>query len=96
MIELSAGSLSELDLSNNLIQVETDKQKRIWERFLDPFKKSTMLKKLHLGGNPLGTFGMEILAKRYVRNPLVYAVGYSHIIGLISRLLLLAMVLVSE
>ncbi|KAE8148249.1 hypothetical protein BDV25DRAFT_141964 [Aspergillus avenaceus] len=69
MVELSAGDLKDLDLSNNNIEVGDNKRdKEIWLKFLDSFKNCYMLKRLGLGNNPLGPVGMETLARVYLKS----------------------------
>lgn len=69
-ISLSAGYLEDLDLSDNQIKVSSEDEKEDWRQFLASFKNCFMLKQLNLGGNPLGTLGIEILAKAYIESPL--------------------------
>lgn len=75
VIELSADYLRDLDLSNNEFRVEAKEEMESWENFLKSFETCSMLKRLNLGGNPLGSFGMEILAKTYIQSPLVVEVS---------------------
>ncbi|KAL5355152.1 hypothetical protein BJX96DRAFT_170397 [Aspergillus floccosus] len=70
LIELSAGDLRELDISHNSIRVETPEEQMMWRNFLLSFKNCYMLKKLHLGSNPLGPSGVEILARVYIKSDL--------------------------
>ncbi|KAL4892693.1 hypothetical protein BDV59DRAFT_202440 [Aspergillus ambiguus] len=70
VVSLSAGDLREIDLSQNNIRIHTSKEKDIWRDFLDSFKDCYVLKKLDLGGNPLGSAGAEILARVYIKSDL--------------------------
>lgn len=74
-ISLSAEHLEDLDLSDNQIKISSDSEKKDWRLFLASFKNCFMLKRLNLGGNPLGTPGIEILAKTYIESPLYIGVG---------------------
>ncbi|KAJ5823569.1 hypothetical protein N7447_005909 [Penicillium robsamsonii] len=69
-IRLSSGDLSNLDISQNCIEVRTSGQKLAWKYFLTSFKECYMLKKVNFSGNPLGTPGVEILARIYTRSEL--------------------------
>lgn len=69
VIELGSDCLRDLDLSNNELKVQTKEEMKIWEGFLRSFERCAMLKRLKLGGNPLGSFGLEILAKVYIESP---------------------------
>ncbi|KAE8417688.1 hypothetical protein BDV36DRAFT_283568 [Aspergillus pseudocaelatus] len=70
-IALNAGELRELDISNNNINISpSPEDKAIWCQFLNSFKNCYMLKKLDLGGNPLGPVGLETLARVYIKSDL--------------------------
>ncbi|KAF7594334.1 hypothetical protein BBP40_009569 [Aspergillus hancockii] len=69
IIALSTGDLRELDISNNAISVNTE-HKSTWDKFLNSFKNCYMLKKLDLGGNPIGSVGIENLARVYIKSDL--------------------------
>ena len=70
-IALNAGELRELDISNNNINISPNPEdKAMWCQFLNSFKNCYMLKKLDLGGNPLGPVGLEILARIYIKSDL--------------------------
>ncbi|KAJ5169819.1 uncharacterized protein N7500_002602 [Penicillium coprophilum] len=69
-IRLSTGDLSNIDLSQNCIQVSTARQKAAWKYFLASFEECYMLKRVNLSENPLGTPGVEILARVYIRSNL--------------------------
>lgn len=75
VIELGSDCLRDLDLSENEIKVETKEEMGMWESFLKSFERCSMLKRLNLGGNPLGSFGLELLAKNYIECPLVVEVS---------------------
>lgn len=68
VVALSVGSLRELDISRNNIEVVTPEQKSIWQGFLESFEGCYLLKKLDLGDNPLGASGLEILARVYIQS----------------------------
>jgi Leucine-rich repeat (LRR) protein len=70
VIASSAGDLRELDISRNDIRIVTEEEKAIWKSFLSSFKNCYMLKKLDLAGNPIGTLGLEILARSYIKSDL--------------------------
>lgn len=70
VVSLSAGDLREFDISKNNILVHTPEDKAMWQAFLGSFRDCYMLKKLDLGGNPLETAGMEILARVYIQSDL--------------------------
>ncbi|KAE8339217.1 hypothetical protein BDV24DRAFT_152951 [Aspergillus arachidicola] len=70
-IALNAGEMRELDISNNNINISpSPEDKAMWCQFLNSFKNCYMLKKLDLGGNPLGPVGLEILARVYIKSDL--------------------------
>ena len=70
-VALNAGEMRELDISNNNISVSPDpKDKAMWCSFLHSFKNCYVLKKLDLGGNPLGPVGLENLACVYIKSDL--------------------------
>lgn len=75
VVELGSDCLRDLDLSNNELKIETKEEMEIWEGFLKSFGQCSMLKRLNLGGNPLGPFGQEILAKVYIQSPLIVEVS---------------------
>ncbi|KAE8355399.1 hypothetical protein BDV28DRAFT_155429 [Aspergillus coremiiformis] len=71
IIALNAGELRELDISNNNINISPKSEDKIvWCGFLGSFKNCYMLKKFDLGGNPLGSVGMENLARVYIKSDL--------------------------
>lgn len=78
MIELGSGYLRDLGLSNNELKVETKEEMKIWEGFLKSFERCSMMKRLNLGGSPLGSFGLELLAKVYIEGPLEVEVRETH------------------
>lgn len=69
VIKLSTDSLRDLDLSYNAIEVGGPKEGKVWEDFLKTFERSAMLKRVNFSGNPLGSFGMELLARTYMQSP---------------------------
>ncbi|KAL4779305.1 hypothetical protein BJX76DRAFT_351904 [Aspergillus varians] len=72
VIANSPGDLRELDLSQNDIQVSSPEEKVIWKAFLGSFRNCYMLKKLDLSENPIGTAGLEILARIYIKSDLEF------------------------
>ncbi|OXV08575.1 hypothetical protein Egran_03661 [Elaphomyces granulatus] len=88
VIVLSAGDLRELDLSGNEIRVVTPEQGLAWQQFLDSFRHCYMLKKLDFSHNPLGSRGIEILARVYMRSELdfVEVDGEDDVVGNASQL----------
>ncbi|KAI9825399.1 MAG: hypothetical protein M1832_001129 [Thelocarpon impressellum] len=67
VIKLAADDLKDVDLSCNQITVATDEQATAWESFLRSFRKSSVLRRLDLSGNALGSRAFEILARVYTR-----------------------------
>lgn len=70
VVALSIDDLRELDLSKNQLHIETAEDVEKWEAFLGNFKHCFMLKKLDLGGNPLGCLGIEHFARVYLKSDL--------------------------
>ncbi|CAG7953166.1 unnamed protein product [Penicillium nalgiovense] len=69
-IRLSTGDLNDLDLSQNCIEISTAGQRAAWKYFLNSFEECYMLKRVNFSGNPLGTLGVETLARVYIRSKL--------------------------
>jgi hypothetical protein len=69
-IRFSIGDLRDLDLSQNCIEISTAGQRAAWKYFLNSFEECYMLKKVNFSGNALGTPGVEILARIYIRSKL--------------------------
>ena len=67
IIELTPTHLRDLDLSGNLITVETVDDVKTWEYFLQSFAKCCVLRRLNLSGNALGTKAFEVLAKVFAQ-----------------------------
>ncbi|KZN86074.1 hypothetical protein EN45_102710 [Penicillium chrysogenum] len=76
-IRLSTGDLSDFDLSYNCIEVSTAGQRAAWKYFLNSFEECYMLKRVNFSGNPLGSPGVEILARVYIRSKLAYPTAFS-------------------
>lgn len=70
MIHLSSRDLKELDISNNEISIVTVSDTQKWKYFLHSFGQCCVLKKIDFSGNSLGTRGIEILARVYIRSEL--------------------------
>lgn len=70
MIQLSARDLKELDISNNEINIVTVSDAQKWKYFLQSFGQCCVLKKIDFSGNSLGTWGIELLARVYIRSEL--------------------------
>lgn len=70
VIQLSAGDLKELDISNNEINIVTVSDAQKWKYFLQSFGQCCVLKKVDFSGNSLGTWGIELLARVYIRSEL--------------------------
>ena len=67
IVELAAGDLRDLDLSENDLVIENEADVQAWERFLSSFARCYVLRRLDLSGNSLGAKGFEVLAKMYGR-----------------------------
>ena len=65
IVELAAGDLRDLDLSENDLVIESETDILAWERFLSSFSRCYMLRRLDLSSNSLGAKGFEVLAKMY-------------------------------
>jgi Ran GTPase-activating protein (RanGAP) involved in mRNA processing and transport len=70
VIHLSSRDLKELDISNNEISIVTVSDTQKWKYFLHSFGQCCVLKKIDFSGNSLGTRGVEILARVYIRSEL--------------------------
>lgn len=70
MIQLSARDLKEVDISNNEINIVTVSDAQKWKYFLQSFAQCCVLKKIDFSGNSLGTWGIELLARVYIRSEL--------------------------
>lgn len=70
MIQLSARDLKELDISNNEIKIVSVSDAQKWKYFLQSFGQCCVLKKIDFSGNSLGTWGVELLARVYIRSEL--------------------------
>ncbi|KAF3406284.1 hypothetical protein DPV78_001710 [Talaromyces pinophilus] len=70
VIQLSARDLKELDISNNEINIATVSDAQKWKYFLQSFEQCCVLKKIDFSGNTLGTWGIEVLARVYIRSEL--------------------------
>jgi hypothetical protein len=70
VIHLSSQDLKELDISNNEINIVTVSDAQKWKYFLQSFGQCCVLKKIDFSGNTLGTRGIEILARVYIRSEL--------------------------
>lgn len=66
-VKLALNDLRDLDLSRNRISVATDEDALAWEDFLSVLKACTVLRRLDLSGNPLGSRAFEILMRVYAR-----------------------------
>ena len=65
VLQVSAGELRDLDLSYNVIEVNTDEEALIFERFLYSFSGCYTLRRIDLSGNELGPKAFEVLARVY-------------------------------
>ena len=65
VITLSAQDLRDLDLSNNLIEVNTDEEAQVFENFLRCFADCCVLRRLDISGNALGPKAFEVLTRVY-------------------------------
>ena len=70
VIHLSSRDLKELDISNNEISIRTISDAHKWKFFLHSFAQCCVLKKIDFSGNALGTRGIEVLARVYIRSEL--------------------------
>ncbi|KAL8674417.1 MAG: hypothetical protein Q9168_001209 [Polycauliona sp. 1 TL-2023] len=71
IIRLSAHELRDLDLSDNTFTITTSNEEDAWQDFLESFTECCVLRRIDLGGNPLGTKVFEILARVYSREPTI-------------------------
>ncbi len=67
VIRLGAEDLQDIDLSDNRVSVLTDDDVIAWESFLTSLKDCSVLRRLDLSGNPLGTRAFEVLVRAYSR-----------------------------
>lgn len=65
IIRDSAAELRDPDLSGNAIGVSCVEDALAWEEFLGSFRNCSVLRWLDLGGNALGSWAFEILARVY-------------------------------
>lgn len=65
VIRLAAEDIRDLDVSNNLICVNTHREAQVFEEFLRCFSECCVLRRLDFSGNQLGPKAFGILAKRY-------------------------------
>ena len=65
VIKLAAGDLRDLDLSNNLIAIDTNEEASAWEAFLNSFAECCVLRRIDFSCNALGPKAFEILARVY-------------------------------
>ncbi|PGH02717.1 hypothetical protein AJ80_08814 [Polytolypa hystricis UAMH7299] len=72
IIALSVDSMTQLDLSNNLISVIDAEHRAIWSVFLESFQGCYMLKKIDFSGNKLGVAGFDVLARVYAQSDLYF------------------------
>jgi Leucine Rich repeat len=70
VIFLSSKDLKELDLSNNKINIITSTDVQKWQYFLHSFNQCCVLKKVDFSNNVLGSRGVEVLARVYIRSEL--------------------------
>ena len=66
-VKLAAEDLRDLDLSNNLISVQSPEEAQSWAEFLESLGNCCVLRRLDLSGNALGPKGFEIMAKTFSR-----------------------------
>lgn len=72
VIELSANHIKDLDLSDNLISVNTVEDQRAWETFLQSFRRCNVMRRLVLSRNDLSNpTAFEIFARVYSQHPSV-------------------------
>lgn len=65
VVQDAAAELRDLDLSGNNISVTNVEDVLAWEEFLKSFRECFVLRRLDLGGNALGPWAFEILARVY-------------------------------
>ncbi len=63
VVRVAAVELRDLDLSDNDITVKNAEDAVAWEEFLRSFRTCSVLRRLNLGGNELGSRAYEILAR---------------------------------
>lgn len=66
VIVLAADDLRDLDLSDNLITINTSRDAQAWENFLRSFSRCSVLRRIDFSGNALGAKAFEILARVYM------------------------------
>ncbi|OKL61286.1 hypothetical protein UA08_03767 [Talaromyces atroroseus] len=69
-IFLSSQDLKELDISSNKINIVTTSDVQKWQYFLQSFSQCCVLKKIDFSNNALGSQGIEVLARVYIRSEL--------------------------
>lgn len=67
VVRLACRDLRDLDLSNNMIAVDTEDGVAIWESFLLSFEHCCALRRIDWSGNPLGTRAFEVLLRMYAK-----------------------------
>ena len=67
VLSLSCCDLKDLDLSDNAITVETGDEIASWVAFLTSFEKCCTLRRIDIGGNPLGPKAFEVLYRMYAQ-----------------------------
>ena len=69
VVELAAGDLRDLDLSDNVLTITTYEEVAAWEDFLTSFSECCVLRRIDLTGNALGPKAFEVLARVYGKEP---------------------------
>ncbi|KAL6717496.1 hypothetical protein ACLMJK_005411 [Lecanora helva] len=67
IVTLACHDLRDLDLSGNLIQINSAREVAIWENFLTSLEQCCTLRRLDLSGNLLGHRGFEVLLRVYAK-----------------------------
>lgn len=67
VVRLAFRDLRDLDLSNNMIAVNTEDEVAVWENFLMSFEQCCALRRIDWSGNPLGTRAFEVLLRVYAK-----------------------------
>lgn len=71
IIRLANNDLRDLDLSDNNITINTEAEVAIWENFLTSFMHCSVLRRLDLSRNALGSRAFEVMTRVYAKQEAV-------------------------